>query len=328
MGRTRTWLVAAAVALLAAAAVVDAVVGRPSGDEAPQPAPPERTEAASQRDAFLEGERVVGRILYTDQDCRVRTLELPQATARSEPRWEGCEFATSRAGQVGLDGFVPAPEEAGEAGAICRGGSVELRAAPRGEAGVPLVGPLLRRREGCAPAWRPDGTLTVVRAGEIVGLGTAGVGAARTLLGRKDLERAFAGPPWSLRRPRVAEAVWLDDALAAVIVRDDGEDLLALFRHMRLVATTPSPYDRLSGLRVSPRGTYVAAQIADAPALVLLDREGEFVPVGLRGHAITWSQDEVFAAVAAPEAVFVFETGGRASRFARIPVRARDVFWR
>ena len=196
MGRTGTWLVAAAVALLAAAAVVDAVVGRPSGDAASRPVP-ERSEAASQRDAFLEGERVVGRILYTDEDCRVRTLELPRATARPEPRWEGCEFATSPAGAVGLDGFVPAPEEAAAAGAVCRDGTVEVRAARRGEAGAPLAGPLLRRREGCAPAWRPDGTLTVVREGEIVGLGAAGVGAARTLLGRKDLERVFAGPPWN-----------------------------------------------------------------------------------------------------------------------------------
>lgn len=329
MGRTGTWLVGAAVGALAAAAVVDAVVGGGAGGApAPSAPPSEQRETPSAGDDFLSDERVVGELLYVDGDCRVRMLVLPD-TRPTPPGDEACEFTTTPGGRLGYDGVAVAPVE--PYAAVCRSGRVELVSTPG--AGIPDAGEgsLVGRWPGCAPAWRPDGALTVVRGGEVVDLDLADPPAEpRVLLSRSDLARAFGGSPWNLQDARVRELAWLDETLLAAIVRDgeDGDDLLAVFRNGRLVGTTPSPYDALSDLRVSPRGTYVAARIGDRAGLVLLDRAGDFVALGLRGHAVTWSPDELWTAVAATDAIFVFETGRRANRFARIPIVARDLFWR
>jgi hypothetical protein len=331
LGRTGTSLLAAAVAVLAAAALVDAVVGgRSGGDPGPPAPPPEQRETGAGGDDFLDDERVVGRVLYVDEACRVRALDLPEARRRTTPDRRACEFTSSPGGVLGFDGVVVAPE--GRYAAVCRSDRVALLASRGGGGDAdPVEGSLLASWPGCAPAWRPRGSLTLVRDGEVVDVGVPGaVAEPRVVLSRADLARAFAGPPWHLRDARAREIAWLDETRLAAVVRDGdgGDDLLALFREGRVVGTTPSPYSALSGLRASPRGSYVAARIGDASALVLLDREGEFVPTPLRGHAITWSQDELWTAVAAREAIYVFATEGRANRFARIPIAARDVFWR
>ncbi len=329
MGSTRTWLVAAAVGVLGAAAVVDAIVGGDAGRgdaRAPSPPPAESALVASGAD-FLRDESVFGRLLVADRSCRVRTLDLPSLEEGTPGGVASCAFSSSPRGVVGPDAGAVSPLEPYLAG--CAGGAVEIVRVTGAGGLLPELGRRVARVRGCSPAWSEDGRLTVVREGEAVDLGRPDIpGRDVVILSRDDLADAF-GRPWDFVHPRLVEVAWMDEGLLAGVVRDGGGqgDVLALFRGGRLAATTLSPYERLSGIRVSPRGTYVAARIADAPALVLLDREGEFVPLGVRGHAVTWSPDEVFTAVAADDGIYVFETEGRATRFARIPLAVGDLFW-
>lgn len=332
MGRSGTWLVAAAVCVLGLAALVDAFVGGDStesgGSRAPRPQPPAPSGLVAVGADFLRDESVVGRLLVADPRCRVRTLDLPSLAEGIPTGLPTCGFTTSPDGVVGTDRHVLSPDE--PYAAVCNGDVVEVLRVVGGDSERgPELGARVARARGCAPAWSEEGRLTVVRKGEAVDLGRPEIpGQDVVILSRADLE-PFAEGALGFTRPEVREIAWMRDGVLAAVIRDGGGegDILALFRDGELFATTPSPYERLSGLRVSPRGTFAATQIGDAPALVVLDDEGEFVPIGLRGYAVTWSPDEVFTAVAADDGIYVYETASRASRFARIPLEVRDLFW-
>jgi hypothetical protein len=259
----------------------------------------------------------------------VRALRLPDL-ARPEPEGHaatgerGCRFATSPGGSFSV-GLAP-PRPGASLVAVCAGGRVVVGT----EDGI-VVG----RAPGCAPAWRPNGDLTAVHRGELVDvrasppLGTA-TAPPRVLLSRAQLRRAF-GPPWAFPAPSIREAAWLDNERVAVIVTDavTGEDALALFEDGRLVGGPPSPYARLSRLRTSPRGSYVVAQVGSPGGAVVVDRRGELFAFPFRGaRAVAWSPDEVWTAAATSNAIYVWETAERPSRFVRLPIVARDLAWR
>jgi hypothetical protein len=329
MGRTGTSLVAAAVCVLGAAAVLDAVVGGGSPGEATAPTPtPTRAEVVVAGAEFLRDESVAGLLLFSDVRCRVRTLDLMSLEQRDPRATPSCTLSRSLGGAIVTDAGVIAPREAYTA--RCSNGFVEIWTLAGYE---PDQGPALGRRisrvPGCSPAWAADDTLTVVRDGEAVDVGRPDLpGHDVVILSREDLGAVF-GPPLDFHEPQLVEIAWMDENLLAAVVRDGGGegDVLAIFDGRRLVGTSPSPYQRLLRLRVSPRATYVAARVGDPAGLVVLDRHGEMAPLGLRGHAVTWSRDETFTAVAADDGIYVFETAGRPNRFARIPVVALDLAW-
>lgn len=319
MRRSRTWLLAAAVGVLAVAATVDALVG----EEAPAP---QRKAPESQRvDERAELARAArergirGTLLYADQDgCALRSVRLPGLEPADAPEGSSCGFSTSPRGFFSLGRAAPSPRS--ELTAECNAGAVEIR----------FAGDLVGRTPGCAPSWTPNGRLTAVRDGELVELRRAG---SRVLLSRQDVARALPNAPWAFIAPRIREAAWLEDDLVAVVVSDPGredDDVLALFRGRRLVGAPPFPYERLSGLRVSPRGSFVAARVGlPAGGLVVLDRRAELVAIPFRiARAIAWSYDETWTAVASPDSIYVWETGERAVRFISLPIRARDLIWR
>jgi len=319
MRRSGTWLLAVAVAVLVAAATVDAVLG----DEAAAPARkvPER-QRVDERAELVRAARargISGTLLYADEGCAIRSIRLPGLNpAEGAPSGTSCAFTTSPGGLYAPGTAVPSPRA--QLIAECIAGGVEVR----------QEGELLGRAPGCAPAWTPDGRLTAVRDGELVELRRRG---SRVLLSRRDVARALARDPWAFADPRVREAAWLDDDLVAVVVSDPGrekDDVIALFRGRRLVGAPPFPYERLSGLRVSPRGSFVAARVGlPAVGLVVLDRRAELVAIPFRiARAIAWSYDETWTAVASPDSIYVWETGERALRFIRLPIRARDLIWR
>jgi hypothetical protein len=260
-------------------------------------------------------------LLVSDPRCRLRAVDLP-SLAQDDVRARSCSLTPGFDGFFATDAGVPSPLEPGDGTEVRRivGGDPETG---------PMPGEIVALLRGCAPAWTPEGRLTLVRRGEVVDIGHPELqDGEREIVSREALDEAFVGPPWDFARPRVRETAWMDDLLAAVVGdAAGGGDVLALIYDGRVVATTPSPYEGLSRLRVSPRGTYVAAQIGVDDGLVLLARDGEFVPLGVRGHAVTWSRDEAFTAVAADDGIYVFETGGRANRFARLRIAARDLVW-
>ncbi len=331
MGRTGSWLLVVAVGVLAAAAAVDAVrPGENVDPPAPATTPRETTAPDDPRDAErraaadeLRAAGIDGTLLWTDERCRLHALSLPDlAPVAAREGWT-CRYAGPRAGWVSYAAEVRSPD--GERAARCRDGVVEVFHAA-------TLAAERDRFRGCAPAWRPDGTLTFVRDGEVVALVPCArtVPCTRVLLSRRDLRAALARDPWAFTRPSVREVAWLRRGAFAVLVRDAVQklDVMAVFRRRKLVEAPPFAYGRLSALRASPYGSYVAARVG-ASGLVLLDSRGRFEATGLRsGRAVTWSPDETWTAMATEDGVFVFETGERALRLIHIPVRAVDLAWR
>ena len=311
MRPARSWLLAAAIAALVVAAAVDALLGGEPEARAPAPPPPQRTTETDELVDALRERRIAGALLYADERCAVHVLLLPSLEDRLVQGEEACGFRS--------------PASSGAGVAECAAGIVEVRDATG----------LTRRTPGCAPAWKPNGVLTVVRDGELVELDLRGRTrrlVSRVLVSRRHLARDLTGPPWAFLDPRIREAAWLSDDLAAVVVSDpalERDDVLALYRGRRLIGAPPFPYERLSGLRVSPRGSFVAARVGLPPGgLVLVDRRAELVAIPFRvARAITWSPDEAWTAVASPDTIFIWETGERAVRFVALPIRARDVLW-
>jgi hypothetical protein len=250
-------------------------------------------------------------LLVSDGECRLHAFALPELEPVAAPDARACRFSLSEEGRLTVGDAVRQP--GGPFSAWCRAGSVELAA--RSGSSLPFT--RLYRLSGCAPAWKPDGTLTYVRDGEVVQLDMSCRGGGfctRRLLSRGELGARGA-----------AEIVWLDRRTLAVFA----PGRLALYRNGSLAAAVNlGPY-RFSQLESSPRGSFLAVRSSGPEGIVVLDRG--LRRVALRaggGRAIAWSPDERWAALAAADGILlwpVHEPGGDAIE---LPLAARDLAWR
>lgn len=82
-------------------------------------------------------------------------------------------------------------------------------------------------------------------------------------------------------------------------------------------------------LRPSPRGGYVAVLDPGEPGVRVFTADGGLVPLpGVPGpHAIAWSPDERWTALATRRSVYVFPTERPEGPVVRIPVAVRDLDW-
>jgi hypothetical protein len=330
MARAVTLLVVAAVVGLAAAAGVDALRGAAGeasrrtttadgGSRATTTQPVEtdaeswveQTTRAAARELRASG--AGGVLTYADENCRLRGLTVPDLLPHPT-QGRSCEIA--RAAMLRLGPPVGDPQRI--LVARCASGWTEL-----GELG----GPTLGRGRGCEPAWRPDGVLTAVRRGEVVSLFPPDA-----LLSSGDLTRALRRAGWAGQRFSVREIAWLSGSRLAAIVRaEDPEvgDLLVVFDGRRLVREPPFAYDGLHDLQASPRGRFVSAEI-ETGGLAVVDRLGRPVVETefLSGHALTWSPDEHWAAVAAEDGIDFFQPGQPSRWPVWLPIVTRDLVWR
>ncbi len=320
MRHAATWLLVAAVGGLAAAAGVDALRG---GGEA---------EADAQRAAHAESARVrfadvAGRLraagirgvlTYADEDCGLRALTLPDLEPHAAPQGKSCRFAVSPGGTLRFGREVGDPQR--YLTARCVEGEVEVAV---------VSGRVLDRVPGCAPAWRPDGTLTVVRRGELVWL-SRDVRHQRLLLSRRNLLRDLRSGIWEPARVSIKEVLWLSDTrLAAILRLSPGGELLAVVDRGRLLSPSISQYAELAGLRSSPSGRLVTARIAGRGGVAIVDRNGRPAQLALRsGTAVAWSPDERWAAEATADGIYFFRADERNPRFIHLPIVARDLVWR
>lgn len=270
---------------------------------------------------------VYGELVLYDEACGVRLLALPSLEPTGEDAG-GCEPR----GAVSPDGSTIAR---------CTGDRVELL--------VRETGHVTYTVSGCAPAWRPDGMLTVTLGREVVQLRPC---AGRpvcpeTLISRSELERAArrhpTSPPQAPLRVHVDGVVWLTNTRAAVLlsIRLSGRFAgigpmagIAFFDDGRLRET--QPFFRTTGgrLDVSPRGGYVTL----TPDVILrADGTQVNLPPHLRGiRDFAWSPDESFLAVATRHAVVVLGVGSLEGydatrgglRSVTIPQQAVDLTWR
>lgn len=338
MRRIVTWTLAAAVDGLGVAAAVDALRGgsEPERADAVQPeatttgpaAAQERTLATASADLRRAG-IPEGRLVYWDERCSASVLTLPDLAVRPPRGPEPCRFGWSSGRWV----ETPDPRPDASYWGDCRRGWLRLWRGP------PWEHELYARGRGCAAAWKPDGTVTFIRDGEVrrfvrcPGDGRAApLRCSEPVLTRAELARQLLEQRWAAVRPRFTELAWLDDQRFAAIFEqrtpDGSFEGIVLFDRGRLVNTPMAPYDELGGLTPSPTGARVAAFEVDKGGIVAIDRAGRLIPLPLdRGSGIAWSPDENWIAEASEGGIYVFRADDESPEPIQIPVAARDLLW-
>jgi hypothetical protein len=310
MRRLGTALVLAAVLALGIAAAVDAL--RSGEQAAPAPLSPPQVDRA-ELVASLRGAGVSGVLTYSDARCRLRAVTLPDLLPHPAPGIRACRVP-SRSGRM-LRFGRPGADPQRIVVARCRRGVVEVG---------PLGARPFARFRGCAPAWRPDGTLTAVRDGAVVELASS-----RVLLSRSGLGGAFSQAGWVRLDYTVEEIAWLDSETLVAVVRAGarGPELLTVLRKGRLAAT-PLIDDDLSELRTSPGGRNAAARATGRVRLLALDAQGRRMALPRGALGVAWSPDERWTAVATGNGIVLLREGRGRPGVLRLPLAATDLVWR
>jgi hypothetical protein len=340
----------AAVLVLAAVAAADALRRDTDAPEpAPRPVPltPGAGEESPAESAeALRDARVRGTIAYTDEHCTLRAVRLPDLAPATRPRTgrdPGCAFSLSPDGTRAASPGAAWTADSRRV-SLCRGRTVGIA--------VGLDRAFVRRWQGCAPAWRPDGGLTVVRHGAVTFAedgGAAGRGE-ETLVGAAAVGRALSNHlDVTIVRRRghaIVDVTWLSPTRAVLLVdvvfrvltggvRDSDSPVVAFFERGHDVAVY-SHFGRgeLTRLVPSPRGRYVSVR----PDLLLRsDGSRVSLPDWLRDvRAIELSPDDRWVAIASRGGVYLirtweldlFDRVSRSPQSIRLPFVARDLAWR
>jgi hypothetical protein len=331
MSRWRTPLLAVAVLALALVATVDALRGRASSERVDTRLRTARV-AAGEAAERLRAAGVAGELLYSDDECVIHRLVLPNLEREPGPPERSCSYTVSPGGMLSIGDEIA--EAGGYDAARCRDGRVEWLLAHGTEDERPLVA--LR---GCRPAWRPDGALTFVRAGELRVGGPCArrdgrvEACSRVLLSRTDLRSALARFSWvPARAARIRSVAWIDNRTVAVVVYGRDGDVagnsLAVFRSRRLVGEPLGPFPTLERLRVSPRGRFVSV-VAPSGVLVVDRLVRRLVRHEADALAIAWSPSERWVALARRTEIEIAEhVARRGGEPVRLPYGASDLFWR
>ena len=276
MRRWWTWLVVAALAGIGVAATADALRG---GEETVAPAAgPTATAAIKAREAErtvsqLREAGVSGVLTYSDEDCRLHAITLPDLEPAHAPPFEMCAPYTGTGGIGAFDGDV---------------------------------------------VWSGLGyqTVQVVVSHEELSR------AIREPLGVEDVRDGF----------RAVQAVSLSDGRYVVLADSTytpRERVLAVMEGDRAVVAQPGfVVGTARFARPSPRGGYFALLGPDGVGL--LDRNAgpvELPDAARAPHAIAWSPDELWTALATRASVYVFRTRKPEGVLVRIPLAVRDLAW-
>ena len=327
MSRFLTVALLVGIAVLAAAAFVDAL--RSDGPVDPAPTEPTSTEAGGEEAEALAAAGIAGTLLYTDAaDCSLRGLTLPALRPTEAPDWDTCAF------------------ELGPGASVAPAGTVfDGRRGLRAEefaGGVDVVDPRARtgrRFENArAPAFRPDGTLTIVQGGSLVALspcpGSAptleAVGSCRSTLATEEELTSLAQLSVDPRPLRLAleSIAWLGDDTFAALAQAGLSDVLL---GVEVGATTPVVEvwfedDSLTGLELSPRRRFVSVVTATGELGVF---DGSGALLGLRGtrvRAAAWSSDERWLAMIDGDSL-LFVDARNGEGVGPVPLSARDLAW-
>jgi hypothetical protein len=335
--RPATWLAVAVVLLVGVAAAADAVREKVSKSETP----PTTTTPAETTTQASPATGLSGVLYYSDEQCRLRGVQLPDLEQVGGPDWTDCAFALSPdARDVEAEGAVWSPTGTGKA------------VAGRGKIAVEWTDGASYSFAGSAPAFRGNGDLTFFSGGAIrqlpprCSLRPVVRRCSRLVVPRRALELAARQHPNGdvapgFLRVSVPEMAWLGSqegperlvALVRLQVRTVGTfDLLALFERGRPYGVV-SVLQGLSGLRASPGGSYFGVLIGAPPGALFYDRDGgSLTPLPLTDiSAFDWSHDEAWVAVATPYDVYVARAENievNSERLRRLGIVAADLAWR
>lgn len=177
----------------------------------------------------------------------------------------------------------------------------------------------------------PGGGITAWK-GVVVWSGL-GYGTVQVVLSKERISRAIQGAPGyeGVGDYAARQAVSLGGNRIGALLEDSAglDRVLALFAGRRLDVVLPRWRIGGGGLRPSRRGTYLAVFDPGEAGMLVFTRDGE--PVSLpdvtNPHAIAWSPDERWTALATRWSIYVFRSD-RSGATIRLPVAgARDLAW-
>ena len=317
----RPGLTTAALALLATAVVGAAVVdslgkSKERSHVKTHDTRPARDVHLSDRDALASRLRAgsAGGVLYfVDPACRLHALRLPSLAVAPAPRDGGCHALVSPASAP--PGWSLWARDTPLA-ARCDEHRRVIVSAVSGPA-LPMIG-------GCAPAWRPDGSMTYIRRGAIVQFPRTG--RAQVLRSASQLAGALERLPAlrGLSGWKASRVAWLSPARFAVLASNRSRTVLAVFSGRHIVALRPRVPSRVIELRGSPRGNYVV--LGTASGVRVYDARLRELPRVRRFGmlvSVAWSSDERWRAVAQEQKILLVGP----HRSVVLPLRALDLAW-
>jgi hypothetical protein len=329
VSRLPTALVVAAVALVGILATADAL----RGDEPEPPRPAGGTTPRERPSTLVETLRevlVIGRILYSDPDCRVHSLTLPEL-ADQVLQDEGhevirCRFDSTE-GWLLDEGERLSPDHRLVAECVSRRGRYVTVSDAR-------TGVVRRRMSGCESTWRPPvGHRLTWAHGEAV------YERGRPLLTRDDLERAARHHPNLAflkddipMRVHVRALAWVDaDHLAASLEiraqRSAPEFLFVVFEGRKVIVAATNFRTSPRRLFATPTGSFVAG---DDGTIVTAAGDVVDPPDQLpTGRAVAFSPDERWLAYVTGRSIYLLGTprNNEPGRIIRLPIPARDLAW-
>jgi hypothetical protein len=301
VGKRGTALLVAAVVGLGVAAGVDALRG--DSDSASKS---DRTTTGSAAQK-LASRQITGVLHFTVRirpgQCALRSLALPGLEATSAVDVGSCRIATSLGGRVAVGG-------------PCPGGDISVL----GPAQPVLL-------EGCAPAWKPDGTLTFVRRDRVIEVVKGCTGSAPADCLRRTSMRVEP-------RDAIRELAWIDNERLAMLL-DSPENLESVRvlvsgaggRLARPVLSFPG----LSYLRPFGRNRLMVRAGPPGRGFLTIDenRIATAFPRFLTdGQALAVSPDGAWVASTSAGAVHVYRLGDkRPLDPIRIDIDALDLGW-
>ena len=256
---------------------------------------------------------VSGVLYFVDSTCRLHALGLPSLVTSPAPRDGGCRALVSPASAP--PGWSLWPRNTPLAARCDEHRRVIVSA---------IAGPSLPMIGGCAPAWRPDGSMTYIRRGAIVQFPRTG--RAQVLRSASQLDGALVRQPTlrGLRGWRASRVAWLGPSRFAVLASRGSRTVLAVFLGRRIVALKPRVPSHVIELRGSPRGNFVV--LGTAGGVQVYDAHRRDLPRVRRFGllvSVAWSSDERWLALGREQKVLL--VGPR--RSVVLPLRALDLAW-